>query len=128
MMLLCPSAWGLGQVVSSLQCSPADSSCELRRKKVIKFTLRSSCCSLQSGHTRAGLTHLHPKKHAEHLVGPGMWRPAGFCAGPDLCKLHLDTVFLFGLSQYSLSALVCISKLLGHRATAFPQHGEPQRV
>lgn len=90
--------------------------------------LRSIHFSLWSGHTRAGLSagFLHPKKNVQHLVGPGMWRPTGFCAGPGLWKLHSDTIFLSSISQCSLSALVFISELLGFWAIAFFQHGEPQ--
>lgn len=58
-MLLCLTAYGLGQVLSFLQSSAADTSFELKRKNVIKLTLRNSCFSLQDGHTGAGLTHLY---------------------------------------------------------------------
>lgn len=55
-----------------------------------------------------------------------MWRPTGFRAGQDLWKLHLDAIFLPGLSDYSLSAPEFILKLLGHWAIALLQHGEHQ--
>lgn len=136
-MLLCPTAWGWGK--PSVPCrvclQVAAVNSEERSSKVTQFTPKEYPflpMKWAQGHTRTGLTHLclldlfMNVQNVQHLVGPGTWRPTGFCAGPSLWKLHSDTIFLSGISQCSLSSLIFISELLGFWAIAFFQHGEPQ--
>lgn len=131
-MLLCPAAWGWGK--SSVPCRTQleVAAVNSKERRSSRSLLRSIHFSLQSGHTRAGLTHLClldffiPRRmHNISLVlacGDQVASVLGLACG------NSDTIFLSGTSQCSLSALVFILELLGFWAIAFLQHGEPQRV
>lgn len=107
MVLLCPDTRGLGQVPSLLQCPAAAGTLRLKRRKVIQqLPWWSSHFFLQNRQSMEGLTQLHLLNFftpsSLYIMGVYHMDISCFCAASNLGRLHSDTRFSFGLSQYSM--------------------------